>query len=259
MSSPQAILETKALAVSIGGKQVCRDLNLALRPGERWGMLGLNGVGKTSLLHTLGGARPSDTGEILLKGMSLALTPRREAAQTVGMMFQDSDEAFPSSVLEAALIGRHPHLHAWEWESAQDEAIARSALASVALSGFEARSTATLSGGERRRLALAALLVQDPHLFLLDEPVNHLDVHHQIAALDLLSRLTREQNKTLLMVLHDVNLAARYCDQVLLLFGDGETLLGPTRELLSETNLQRLYNHPMRRISSDVGDFSHPM
>ena len=259
MSSPQAILETKALAVSIGGKQVCRDLNLVLRPGERWGMLGLNGVGKTSLLHTLGGARPSDTGEILLKGMSLALTPRREAAQTVGMMFQDSDEAFPSSVLEAALIGRHPHLHAWEWESEQDEAIARSALASVALSGFEARSTATLSGGERRRLALAALLVQDPHLFLLDEPVNHLDVHHQIAALDLLSRLTREQNKTLLMVLHDVNLAARYCDQVLLLFGDGETLLGPTRELLSETNLQRLYNHPMRRISSDVGDFFHPM
>ena len=259
MSSPQAILETKALAVSIGGKQVCRDLNLVLRLGERWGMLGLNGVGKTSLLHTLGGARPSDTGEVLLKGMSLALTPRREAAKTIGMMFQDSDEAFPSSVLEAALIGRHPHLHAWEWESAQDEAIARSALASVTLSGLEARSTATLSGGERRRLALAALLVQDPHLFLLDEPVNHLDVHHQIAALDLLSRLTREQNKTLLMVLHDVNLTARYCDQVLLLFGDGETLLGPTRELLTEVNLQRLYNHPMRRVTTDANDFFYPM
>ena len=258
MSSPQAILETKALAVSIGGKQVCRNLNLVLRPGERWGMLGLNGVGKTSLLHTLGGARPSDTGEILLKGMSLALTPRREAAQTVGMMFQDSDEAFPSSVLEAALIGRHPHLHAWEWESAQDEAIARSALASVTLSGLEARSTATLSGGERRRLALAALLVQDPHLFLLDEPVNHLDVHHQIAALNLLTQLAQTQGKSLMMVLHDVNLAARYCDFLLLLFGEGETLQGPTCELLTETNLQRLYNHPMRRVQTDGGEFFYP-
>lgn len=254
-----AILETKALSVSIGGKQVCRDLNLALRLGERWGILGLNGVGKTSLLHTLGGARQSDAGEILLDGASLATTPRRHAARRVGMMFQDSDEAFPSSVLEAALIGRHPHLHAWEWESAQDEAIARAALDAVGLSGFEARSTATLSGGERRRLALAALLVQDPQLLLLDEPVNHLDVHHQIAALDLLTKLACEQNKTLAIVLHDVNLVVRYCDTVLLLFGDGETVQGATRELLTEANLQRLYQHPMRRVPTDAGDFFYPM
>lgn len=259
MNNPLPILETQALSVSIGGKQVCRELNLALRPGERWGMLGLNGVGKTSLLHTLGGARQSEAGEILLDGASLAATPRRHAAQRAGMMFQDSDEAFPSSVMEAALIGRHPHLHAWEWESAQDEDIAHAALNAVGLSGFEARSTATLSGGERRRLALAALLVQDPQLFLLDEPVNHLDVHHQIAALDLLTRLTREQNKTLLMVLHDVNLATRYCDFLLLLFGDGETLQGPVRELLTETNLERLYHHPMRRVPTDAGDFFYPM
>ena len=254
-----AILETKALSVSIGGKQVCRELNFALHAGERWGMLGLNGVGKTSLLHTLGGARQSDAGEILLDGASLAATPRRHAAQRIGMMYQDSDEAFPSSVMEAALIGRHPHLHAWEWESAQDEAIARAALHAWGLSGFKARSPATLSGGERRRLALAALLVQDPQLFLLDEPVNHLDVHPQIAALELLTRLTCEQGKTLLMVLHDVNLATRYCDCLLLLFGDGETLQGPAREVLTDANLQRLYRHPMRRVQTDSGDFFYPM
>ena len=258
MSDAPAILETKALAVSIGGKQVCRDLNLTLRPGERWGMLGLNGVGKTSLLLTLSGIRAQDAGEVWLDGANLANTPRRQVAQRVGMMFQDSDEAFPSSVMEAALIGRHPHLQAWAWESAQDETIARDALAAVSLAGFETRSSATLSGGERRRLALATLLVQDPQLFLLDEPVNHLDVQHQIAALDLLTRLTREQGKTLLMVLHDVNLAARYCDFLLLLFGEGETLQGPARELLTEVNLQRLYNHPLRRVQTDVGDFFYP-
>lgn len=259
MNNFSPILETKALSVSIGGKQVCRALNLALQAGERWGLLGLNGVGKTSLLHTLGGIRPSDAGEVLLDGTSLTATPRRQVAQRLGVLFQDSDEAFPSSVMEAALIGRHPHLHAWEWEGAQDEAIARAALQAVGLAGFEARSTATLSGGERRRLALAALLVQDPQLLLLDEPVNHLDVHHQIAALDLLTKLAREQNKTLAMVLHDVNLAVRYCDKVLLLFGNGETLQGATRELLTEANLQRLYHHPMRRVPTDAGDFFYPM
>lgn len=254
-----AILQTRALSVSIGGKQVCRELDVALDAGERWAILGLNGVGKTSLLHTLGGIRAGDGGEILLDGASLAATPRRQVAQRLGLLFQDSDEAFPSSVMEAALIGRHPHLHAWEWEGARDEAIARAALHAVGLAGFEARSTATLSGGERRRLALAALLVQDPQLLLLDEPVNHLDVHHQIAALDLLAALAREQGKTLLMVLHDVNLAIRYCDKALLLFGDGETLQGTTHELLTPANLQRLYRHPMRRVHTDAGDFFYPM
>lgn len=258
MNDHSPILETRALSVSIGGKQVCRELNFALRPGERWAVLGLNGVGKTSLLHTLGGIRPGDGGEILLDGASLVTVPRRQLAQRIGMMLQDSDEAFPSSVMEAALIGRHPHLGAWEWEGARDEAIAHAALAAVGLAGFEARSTATLSGGERRRLALAALLVQDPQLLLLDEPVNHLDVHHQIAALDLLTKLARERSKTLVIVLHDVNLAARYSDKALLLLGDGETLQGATPELLTEANLHRLYRHPMRRVSASAGDFFFP-
>lgn len=253
-----AILGARALSVSIGGKQVCHALSLALQPGERWGVLGLNGVGKTSLLHTLGGLRAAEAGEILVDGTSLSAVPRRQLAQRMGLLLQDSDEAFPSSVMEAALIGRHPHLGAWEWEGAQDETLARAALDAVGLAGFEARSTATLSGGERRRLALATLLVQDPQLLLLDEPVNHLDVHHQIAALELLTKLAREQKKTLAIVLHDVNLAARYCDKVLLLFGDGETLQGPARDLLTEENLKRLYQHPMRRVQTDGGAFFYP-
>jgi iron complex transport system ATP-binding protein len=252
------LLETRALTVSVAGKPVCRDLNLALRPGERWGVLGLNGVGKTSLLHTLGGIRPADAGEILLDGASVSATPRRQIGQRLGMMFQDSDEAFPCSVLEAALIGRHPHLQAWEWEGARDEALARAALQAVGLAGFETRSTATLSGGERRRLALATLLVQDPAVLLLDEPVNHLDVHHQITALDLLTRLAREQGKALLMVLHEVNLAARYCDQVLLLCGEGEVLQGPVRELLNADTLQRVYRHPMKTVRVDGVELFYP-
>jgi iron complex transport system ATP-binding protein len=246
------LLETRALSVSVGGKQVCRDLNFVIQRGQRWGILGINGVGKTTLLHTLGGLKLPESGQVSLNGQVLAEMSRRAAALICGVMFQDSDDAFPASVLETVLIGRHPHLQAWEWESAEDERIAKEALHAVGLDDMAQRLTHTLSGGERRRLALAALITQDPALFLLDEPVNHLDLHHQIGTLELLTQQVAQHGKTLLMVLHDVNLAARYCDFLLLLFGHGETLQGPVREVLNEANLQRLYNHPVRSV--DVGD-----
>lgn len=252
MAAAMPILETRALSLRIGEKQICRNLNLAVHRGERWGVLGINGVGKTSLLHTLAGLKVPLAGEVRLNGLPLAELPRRQAALICGVMFQDSDDAFPATVMETALIGRHPHLKPWEWESADDERIVRAALHAVGLDAMTQRSTHTLSGGERRRLALAALLIQDPDLFLLDEPVNHLDLHHQIDTLDLLTQQVAQQGKTLLMVLHDVNLAARYCDFLLLLFGDGETLQGPVDEILNEANLQRLYRHPVRSV--DAGD-----
>jgi iron complex transport system ATP-binding protein len=252
------ILETRDLSLSIGGKLICKNLNLQIQAGERWGTLGVNGVGKTTLLLALAGMKAPHSGSVFLQGRPLSELTRRNAAQTCGVMFQDSDDAFPASVLETALIGRHPHLRAWEWESAADEAIARAALQAVGLAGLELRATNTLSGGERRRLALATLLTQDPALMLLDEPVNHLDLHHQIDALELLTRQVTQHGKTLLMVLHDVNLAARYCDAVLLLFGDGEVLQGATREVLTLENLTRLYGHPVRSVETAEGILFYP-
>lgn len=252
------ILETRDLSLSIGGKLICRDLNLQIRAGERWGVLGVNGVGKTTLLLALAGIKAPLSGSVRLNGQVLAQMPRRNAAQTCGVMFQDSDEAFPASVLETALIGRHPHLHAWEWESAADEAIARAALQAVGLADLAQRATNTLSGGERRRLALATLLTQDPALMLLDEPVNHLDLHHQISTLELLTQQVIRRGKTWLMVLHDVNLAARYCNKLLLLFGAGETVQGETQEVLTLQHLTRLYGHPVRGVETAEGILFYP-
>ena len=255
-SSP--LLETRSLSVRVGKKQVCRELNFSIQSGERWGILGINGVGKTSLLHTLAGLRPPASGEILLAGTPIHDVPRRQMAMTCGVMLQDSDDVFPGTVMETVLIGRHPHLKPMEWESAQDESIARSALESVGLAGMEQRLTTTLSGGERRRLALATLLTQDPQLFLMDEPVNHLDLHHQIETLGLLTNQAKGHGKTLLMVLHDVNLAQRYCDSLLLLFGNGEVLQGRTEELLNEVNLELLYHHPIRSIKAGNRKLYYP-
>ena len=258
MSAAPPILEARALHLRVGEKLVCRDLNLSVQRGQRWGVLGMNGVGKTSLLLALAGLKAPLAGSVHLQGTPLSELPRREAAQICGVMFQDSDDAFPASVLETALIGRHPHLHAWQWESTEDEAIARAALQAVGLADFAQRETNTLSGGERRRLALATLLTQDTALMLLDEPVNHLDLHHQIAALELLTLQVAQHGKTIVMVLHDVNLAARYCDALLLLFGNGEVEQGSVHAILNPENLSRLYGHPVRSVKTPEGALFYP-
>ncbi len=240
------LLVCKNLGVSIGGKAVVAGLNLSLQPGDRLAILGRNGVGKTTLLHTLAGLRAPDAGAIELSGDSYAALGPRCAARLRGLLPQHQGDAFAASVLETVLVGRHPHLSRWDWESAADERLARAALAEVGLADLAARSIHTLSGGERQRVALATLLVQQPRLYLLDEPLAHLDLNHQIAVLELIGRRAREDAAALVMVLHDVNLAARFSDQSLLLYGDGEHELGDSAAVLDAAGLSRLYGHPLR-------------
>jgi len=246
MTAP--LLACKNLVVSIGSKAVVRELNLALHPGDRLAILGRNGVGKTTLLHTLAGLRVPDAGEIHLGEQSYAALGPRGAARLRGLLPQHQGDAFATSVLESVLVGRHPHLSRWDWESEADEALAREALVAVGLPDLAARAIHTLSGGERQRVALATLLVQQPKVYLLDEPLAHLDLNHQIAMLELLSRRVREARATLVMVLHDVNLAARFSDQALLLYGDGEYELGDSEVVLDAAGLSRLYGHPLRVV-----------
>lgn len=247
------LLRAVSLDIGVAGRQLLHQLKLTLSRGQCWALLGANGTGKTTLLHTLAGLRPAQGGSLWLQGTPLARLPRRTIAQRVGLLPQDSSDSFPASVLETALIGRHPHLGRWQSESAEDVALALEALAQVGLADQAARACQTLSGGERRRLALATLLTQAPHLLLLDEPSNHLDLHHQIDALRHLRGLADGGEHGVLMALHDVNLAARYCDHVLLLFGDGHWQAGPAATLLNAEVLSQLYRHPVAEISGPDG------
>ena len=247
------LLATHALHITIGTTTVCSDLELTINRGDRWCMLGRNGTGKTTLLHTLAGLRPPTAGDIILNDRPLLQTPRKSVAQHIGLLFQDHADAFPASVLETVLTGRHPWLGPLQWEGGKDLAIARDALQAVDLHNLEARLVNTLSGGERQRVSIACLLAQEPQLLLLDEPSNHLDIHHQIRMLDLLREQAAHHGRGLLLVMHDLNLAVRYCNRFLLLFGNGETLQGTTETALTQANLERLYQHPLQAIPGPHG------
>lgn len=244
------LLATRQLSVGIGGRILFRDLNFQLQPGERWALLGGNGAGKTTLLHTLAGLRPALAGGIELEGKPLSGWSPRALACIRGVLFQDSQDTFPATVLETALTGRHPYLRFWEFETDADREIAHAALAAVELETMTQRPVNTLSGGERRRLALATLLVQNPQLLLLDEPTNHLDLHYQVRLLDLLCERARERDGGLLISLHDVNLALRFCTHAWLLFGDGTTLAGTITDVISTAALERLYRCRIRAVGS---------
>ncbi|MDP1611842.1 MAG: ABC transporter ATP-binding protein [Sulfuritalea sp.] len=246
-----SVLAVRGLAVAVGGRTVVRDLDLRLGAGERLAILGRNGAGKTTLLHTLAGLRPAAAGAIELCGDALGSLAPRRVAQLRGVLLQQQFDAFPASVLETALIGRHPWLERWAWESAADARIADAALTAVGLDGFAARDVHTLSGGERQRLAIATLLTQQPRLALLDEPLSHLDLNHQIATLELLTRKVRETGMALAMVMHDPGLAARYADRALLLHGDGRVETGAVADLLTAERLSALYQHPLRMVEAD--------
>ena len=247
MDARPPVLGTDALHVSVGARDVCRGLDFTLQPADTLVILGRNGAGKSTLLHTLAGLRAPAGGSVLLSGQPYAAWPRGHEACLRGLLAQSQPDFFSATVLETALVGRHPYLGRWDWEGPEDEAIAIAALEQMGLAGFAERQVPTLSGGERQRLAIAALLVQQPRLYLLDEPLAHLDLHHQIQVLEHFAMLAAG-GAGVAMVLHDINLAARYASHVLLLDGEGGHAFGRAAEILTAPRLSAAFGHPLRAV-----------
>lgn len=237
----------EGLRIDVGERILVDTLNLSVQRGELLAVLGQNGAGKTLTMHTFAGLRAAASGQLILDGDDLVSMSRQVIATRLALLPQHVDDIFPATVLDTAMIGRHPHIGRFQWESAADLAIGHAALAVVDLDGLARRDILTLSGGERRRLAIAQVLAQQPDLFLLDEPTNHLDPQHQLDALRLF-RQRADDGAAVIATLHDVNLAVRFADRCLLLYGDGRWDLGATHEVLDERRLTRLYRTEMEAV-----------
>ncbi len=246
------------LSIEISGTRICQGLDLEFSTGQVWCVLGCNGVGKTTLLKTLAGLRPPNSGNVRLNGRPVQRVARRQRAQQLSILFQDSETLFPTTVLETVLTGRHPWISPLRGESAHDRDKAMAALERVGMAHLAERSMSSLSGGERRRVDLAAVFVQESECVLLDEPGNHLDMHHQVAVLGGMVQQWKSQGGLVILVMHDVNLALRFSDHLLLLFGDGEVEYGPAQAIATETTLTRLYRHRMMSLDAPQGRWYLP-
>lgn len=252
-------LACRQVDVSIAAIAVVQGLNLELRPGEFWALLGPNGSGKTTFLNSLAALRPVDAGQVALDGTDIHTMPRRQLARQLGMLQQHSSYYFDASVIQAALTGRHPHLGWWGRESPADFELAAQALRNVDLEGLEQRVVTSLSGGEARRLAFASLLVQQTPIMLLDEPSNHLDLRHQVSIMHLIRHHCRQLDGIALAALHDINLAMAWCSHALLLLGKGAWLAGPVAEILTVENLERTFSCRVEAVQGKEGLRFYPL
>lgn len=244
------LLNAMGLKVPVGTAEL-DVFDLRLERGQRWALLGANGAGKTSVLHTLAGLRRPARGEVLLESERLGNLRRRIIARRLGLLLQDAASEREGTALDLTLMGRFPHASVWGRQSAQDVDLALAALRAVGLAEAGQRALANLSGGERQRVAVAALLAQDPDILLLDEPTNHLDPAWRARLLELLGHRCQMKNAVMLASLQDVNLAYRHFDHWMLILKDRRVLCGPRDDML--IHLDAVYGYSPERIDLPQG------
>ena len=209
-------LQARDVSLRLGGAQILDSASLDARPGELLGLLGPNGAGKSTLLRVMAGLLRPDAGEVKLDDTHLRALPAGERARRIAFMPQH-DAQHPFTALETVLMGRYPHLGRFELEGAGDREIARAAMERTDTGDFEARQLDTLSGGERQRVLLARTLAQQASVLLLDEPAANLDLKHRLSIMDVLRAEIHEREIAVVMALHDLSLAGRYCDRLALM------------------------------------------
>ena len=217
------------------------DVSLTVERGSLTGLLGPNGCGKTTLLALMAGVQRPERGVVALDGVDVTRLTRRQIAQRVASVPQETHPAFDYTVLEMVLMGRHPHLGAFALEGPADIAIAHEMLASTGTAHLAHRTYMTLSGGEKQRVVIAAALAQSPHLLLLDEPTASLDLGFQLDIAALLHRLNRERGVSMVLATHDLNLAASLCTNVVMLRTGRVLAQGPTADVLTAAMVRELY------------------
>lgn len=247
-------LQIQGIYCSYGANSVLNDMEFVVERGELLGIIGPNGSGKTTLLKAISRTLKPHLGKVLLDNKDVYHTQGLEVARQMAVVPQESRFDFPFTVREVVMMGRTPHLGRFQRESQYDWQMVEAALAFTNSTHLADRRITELSGGEKQRIAISRALAQEPEVLLLDEPTAFLDINHQIEILAIIRRLNRDYNLTVIMVLHDLNLASEYCDQIILLEKGRIYALGSPGEIITSTNINAVYGsrvlirpHPLHR------------
>ena len=237
----QKPLKASGLDVQYGERSVLRGVDFDVPPGKITAIVGANACGKSTLLRALSRLLRPTTGQVLLDGASIHRMPPKELARELGLLPQAPIAPDGISVLDLVGRGRHPHQGLWARWSADDDLAVAHALEATGVADLADRDVDELSGGQRQKVWIAMALAQETGILLLDEPTTYLDINHQIEVLDLLVDLNRKRGTTIVMVLHDLNLAARYSDQLAALVAGKIDVMGHPKEILTSAMVQRVF------------------
>jgi len=217
------MLKLDKINFSYGTARVLQDINLSVSRGEFIAIIGPNGAGKSTLIKLIDRILPADSGQIQLDGRPLPAISHKELARTIAYLPQETNFAFSYTVREVILMGRFPYQKGVRAYNAEDFKVVQEMISLMEIERFSSRHFNELSGGEKQRVMIASALAQNPSIILLDEPTSALDLHHQIAIYQILKKLKEEKNLTVFVVTHDINLAAQFCDRVVLM-GEGRLI-----------------------------------
>lgn len=231
----------KDIISGYGEKKVINGISFSVESGEFIGIIGPNGAGKSTLLKTISRVIHPKSGRVSIEEEDVFKMPLKEFAKSVAFVGQDTQVAFPFTVLEIVLMGRFPYLRAFQSESKEDLDAVHQALTVTDCTNFISRPIDQLSAGERQRVFIAKALAQNPKLILLDEPTSHLDISHQIQILDILKELSEANGISMISVFHDLNLASEYCDRLLLIDNGIIFAEGKPEEVLKYEILEEVY------------------
>ena len=239
------MLKFEGVHTGYGSKEVIKGFTADIHKGEFVGLIGSNGTGKSTLLKCLSGLLPITGGRIVVGGRDNAGLKQRERSQMVAVVPQSFDIDYDFTAEDIVLMGRNPYLSYKDRESAEDYRIVEQAMKMTKTLGFRGRMFNELSGGEKQRVIIARAIAQEPDIILLDEPTSALDVHHQIEVMELIDQLNKNDHMTVVAVLHDINLASRYCGRLIMIQGGRVVADGPPADVVIERNLKQLYNMKM--------------
>lgn len=251
------MLSIENISAGYGDELVLHNVSMKAEAGQFVGLIGPNGSGKTTLLRVISGVLAPKAGEVLLRGTGLQKISRRRLAKTIACLSQNLTLDFSFTIRDVTLMGRTPHLPKIGRETRKDFEIAEYAMEIADVLDLADRLITEVSGGERQRALIAMCLAQEPEVLLLDEPTSHLDVGHQLSVLDLIRKLNRQSGMTVIAVFHDLNLAAEYCDKLLVLDHGGSEAFGPPADVLTSDMILRVYGAKVRTLQNPVSNKPH--